>query len=138
MIAATSTPTSKVPFGPEVQRMLHGAGIPAANVTRRRDEPIYTVDFFNPEMQSPTKPAKVWAAEITSNFKGITVIDTTDTVAVWRPGAPVVAAMIQFRGVPVVADVRKVEEPKALMLHPGSAIVPYAGPCRAIVLYTGQ
>lgn len=102
--------TAKAPFGGAVKTLLHAHGIPAAEVVRRQQETVYTVSFFNPEMAVPTKPARVWAQEITSKFSGITVIEKVDTVAPWRQGAPVIEAMVQFRGVPIVANVGLLEQ----------------------------
>lgn len=93
------------PFGPVVQKMLRHAGIPAAQVERRQKEAVYTVSFFNPEMQTPTRPSGEWAQEITSKFSGITIINRSDTYAPWRVGKPVLEAMVQFRGIPVVVDI---------------------------------
>lgn len=71
-------------------------GIPAQKVVRKRQTGDYVADFFVPDMTQPVLAAEEWAQQIRSRLPDSRVISTHNTVADWRPGAPVIQATVIF------------------------------------------
>lgn len=78
-------------------RHLVSLGIPAQKVIRKQDTGDYVADFFVPTMSEAIKPAKEWAELIKVEMPSVRIIDTHDTIAVWRPEKPVIYATVIFQ-----------------------------------------
>lgn len=87
--------------GKRLLDVLAEAGIEADNVTRNRRTGIHTIQFFAAnclQFDAPgTLPASAWARRIEAAGIGATVVDTYQTVAEWRPGKPVLSALVMVR-----------------------------------------
>ena len=77
-----------------MQTYLRSLGINVQQVTRKRRTGHYLAEFFVPEMREPVPPAALWAQTISD--AGLTVLDSEDTVASWRPDRPVIWATVTF------------------------------------------
>lgn len=84
------------PTGPAMQECLKEVGIYAQKVIRHRDTGHYVADFYVPGMQTPIQPSENWASMIQQRLAGLTIIDTSDTVAGWRSDKPVIWASVTF------------------------------------------
>jgi hypothetical protein len=85
------------PDGREVALRLQSVGIPVQKVVRKRLSGHYTAEFFVPDMQAEVAAAAVWASAIQRYFHDeVTIINTHDTTAAWRPGNPVICAVVTF------------------------------------------
>jgi hypothetical protein len=78
-------------------RHLVSLGVPAQKIVRKQDTGDYVADFFVPEMSEPVAPAKEWAKRIREVMPHARIIDTHDTIAVWRPNQPVIYATVIFQ-----------------------------------------
>lgn len=83
--------------GRQMQRNLVNLGIPAQKIVRKQDTGDYVADFFVPEMSDSVAPAKEWAKRIREVMPNARIIDTHDTIAVWRPNQPVIYATVIFQ-----------------------------------------
>ncbi len=85
------------PDGRELALRLHSVGIPVQKVVRKRQSGYYTAEFFVPNLETEIEPAAVWARLIQRCFDGhATIIAAQDTIADWRPGKPVICAIVTF------------------------------------------
>jgi len=93
----TRKPTPHIPpTGPAMQECMEQVGIHAQKVVRQRDTGHYIADFYVPGMQTPIPPSDNWATVMQQRLAGLTVIDTSDTVAGWRSDKPVIWASVTF------------------------------------------
>lgn len=83
--------------GAAMKRLLQEAGIPVQKVVRKRNNGYFMADFFVPDMQTPVASSAQWANRIRRQFdQQVTIINTNDTVATWRPGQPTIYATVTF------------------------------------------
>jgi hypothetical protein len=80
----------------EVHSKLELAGIAPQRITRRQGTQFFVAEFYNPQMQDPVQPSYKWATLLEEHISGIRIIDTNDTIANWREGAPVIWASVTF------------------------------------------
>lgn len=96
--------------GRALQRHLLTLGIPAQKIVRKQDgdnevqRSYYVADFFVPEMSEPIAPAAEWAKQIREAMPNVRIIDTHDTIAVWRPNQPVIYATVIFQLIEISED----------------------------------
>lgn len=83
--------------GRALHRQLESLGIAAQKVVRKQETGDYVADFYQPEMNSETAPAKEWAKQIKKTFPQAQIVGTHDTIASWRPGNPVIYATVIFQ-----------------------------------------
>lgn len=84
--------------GPKVQALL-GQVLPDLQKVTRRDKPDgyqYEAEFFTPGMVSGVQPAAVYGLILMRSVDGVIIIDSYDSIADWREGAPVVTAALFF------------------------------------------
>ncbi len=83
--------------GPTMKNILTDSGIPAQQVTYKRESGCYVAEFYEPKMQEPVAAAAAWAERIAERVKNSHIIDQHDTVATWRAGQPVIWASVTFK-----------------------------------------
>lgn len=85
------------PDGREVATRLQAMGIPVQKVVRKRHSGYYSAEFFVPNLETEVESAMVWARTIQRCFNdAVTIIAAEDTTADWRPGTPVICAVVTF------------------------------------------
>lgn len=96
--------------GPQMQKILHIHNIPAANVTRHRDE-TFTVEFFSRQaigeaisskhaVEAPTN----YANQIINALGGVRIVDTHETIATWTPEKVRIDATVKIKLVESVPE----------------------------------
>lgn len=79
-----------------MQRHMAVLGIPAQKVVRKRQTGDYVADFFVPDMKQSVPSAETWAQQIQAQLPDSQVVSTHNTVAEWRPDAPIIQATVIF------------------------------------------